>query len=180
MGSSLTILDICLLALFIPAVISGIMKGFVYQAASLIALLLGIWAAYNFSGMISPILKSWFGSDSTMINILAFVIIFVVVLILVTLVGKLASKLLEIVLLGWLDKILGALFAILKTAFIISIIIYILNSLDTHLEFLPKWTISQSKVYLFLQEIAPKTFPYFQDLPEINDIISTPDKTLHI
>lgn len=180
MGASLTILDYCMIALFIPAIISGLIKGFIEQAASLLALLAGIWAAYSFSDLLSPYLKDWFGTESSMVNLLSFIVIFIVILILGRLAGKLASKLMEIAMLGWIDKLLGVVFAILKTALILSVLIYILNSLDHYLDFLPKWTISQSKFYLFLQDIAPKIFPYFRDLPGLDEIVSAPAKAMNI
>ena len=82
--------------------------------------------------------------------------------------------------LGWIDKLLGVLFAVLKTALILSVIIYILNSLDHYLDFLPDWTISQSKFYLFLQDIAPRIFPYFRDLPGLDEIVSAHAKAMNI
>ncbi len=169
-----------MIALFIPAIISGLIKGFVEQAASLLAVLAGIWAAYSFSDILSPYFKDWFGTESSMVNLLSFIVIFIVVLILGRLVGKLASKLMEIAMLGWIDKLLGVVFAILKTALILSILIYILNSLDHYFDFLPKWTISQSKFYLFLQDIAPSIFPYFRELPGLDEIIAAPGKTIGI
>jgi len=171
MGGTFTVLDYCILALFIPPIISGIIKGFVSQAVSLIAIIVGIWAAYSFSDIFSPYLKNCFRSDSSLINLLSFAIIFIVILIIGYFAGKLASKFIKLIMLGWLDKLLGALFAIIKCAVIISVLIYILNSLNTHLNFIPQSTLSQSKVYTFVGKIAPKIYPYFEQIPGVRELM---------
>lgn len=168
MGTSLTVLDLILLALFIPAIIGGISKGFIRQVAGLIALILGIWAGYHFSFLVSDRLKIWFELSTSLINILSFAIIFIGVLLIVSLIGRLASQIVKLVLLGWVDKILGIVFAVIKAAFIISIAIYLLNSLDSFWNFLPEKNLADSVVYKFLEQIAPKIFPYIKKLQEVS------------
>jgi membrane protein required for colicin V production len=73
--------------------------------------------------------------------------------------------------LGWLDKLLGALFASLKFAIILSVLIYILNTLNTHLNFISQSTLSQSKVYTFVGKIAPKIYPYFEQIPDVKELM---------
>ena len=70
----------------------------------------------------------------------------------------------KLALLGWLDKLLGVVFAIIKYAFIISVIIYLLNSLDNLFEFLPKETLEKSRLYAFVSKVAPAIFPYLKNL----------------
>ncbi|HRT34136.1 MAG TPA: CvpA family protein, partial [Bacteroidales bacterium] len=81
------------------------------------------------------------------------------------------SRFIKLIMLGWLDKLLGALLAILKCAVIISVLIYILNSLNTHLNFIPQSILSQSKVYSFVGKIAPKIYPYFEKIPDIKELV---------
>ncbi|MEN6618951.1 MAG: CvpA family protein [Rikenellaceae bacterium] len=168
MGTSLIVLDLILLALFVPAIIGGITKGFIRQAAGLIALILGIWAGFNFSSLVSEKLRIWLDTTSSLINILSFAIIFIAVLLIVSLIGRLASEVIKLALMGWLDKILGVIFAIIKTAFILSIVIYILNSLDSLWNFLPEKSLADSEIYHFIEQIAPKLFPYIKNLQNVN------------
>ena len=51
------ILDIIILVCFVPAIVRGISKGFVSQAAALLALIAGVWIAFHFSDMLCSWLK---------------------------------------------------------------------------------------------------------------------------
>lgn len=167
MGTSLIIVDLILLILFVPAIIGGIRKGFIQQLAGLIALILGIWAGYHFSYFLSGKLNIWLHSASSLVNILSFALIFIAVLIIVSLIGQFVSGVVKLAFLGWLDKILGIIFSIIKTAFILSIVIYILNSLDSLWSFLPKEDLAKSGFYSIIEQIAPKIFPYLKELQHI-------------
>jgi len=161
---SFNLADIVILLCFVPAIFGGLIKGFVRQAAGLAALLLGIWAGYHFSELVSAKLCTWIDTSPQWLSIISFAAIFIVVLLLVTLVGRLSEKAIQLVLLGWLDKLLGLVFAIVKTAFILSIIIYILVSLDSLIPFLPHETLEHSRIYSFIASIAPKFFPYIKNI----------------
>lgn len=161
---NLTIIDIILLVLFVPALWSGISKGLVRQVAGILALILGIWGAWHFSDAVAQLLKSYFEADRSVLKVSAFIIIFTGILVIVWLVGRAAEGIIKITLLSWVDKLLGVVFAILKTAFILSIIIYFLNYLDSVFEFLPKKEIADSDIYQFISRIAPSLFPYIKSL----------------
>ena len=167
MGASLIVTDLILLLIFVPAIIVGIRKGFIRQLAGLIALVLGIWAGYHFTSFLSGKLNIWLDSISSLVNIISFSLIFLAVLLCVTLLGHFISGIIKVALLGWLDKILGVIFAIIKTAFILSIVIYILKSFDSIWNFLPKKSLADSDIYLFLERLASKVFPYLKDLQDI-------------
>lgn len=167
MGASLSVVDIILIILFVPAVIGGIRKGFIRQIAGLIALILGIWAGIHFCFFVAEKLRIWLDSTSSLINILSFAVIFGAILIIVPLIGRLVSEVIKLALLGWVDKILGVIFSIIKTAFIISIVIYLLNSLDGLWNFLPEKELAESNFYSIIEKLAPKVFPYLKELQSV-------------
>ncbi|MDX9782622.1 MAG: CvpA family protein [Bacteroidales bacterium] len=161
---SLNTADIIILICLIPALFAGFMKGFVRQVAAVLALILGVWAGYHFSDFVSNKLISWISVNQNILNIISFAVIFIGVLILVNLAGKAIEGLVKLVLLGWLDKLLGIVFAIIKYAFILSILIYILESVDELFRFLPEETLKESILYGYLSKIAPVIFPYLKNL----------------
>jgi membrane protein required for colicin V production len=161
---SLNTADIIILVCLIPALFAGFMKGFVRQAAAVLALILGVWAGYLFSDFLSSKLISWIDADQNILNIISFAAIFIGVLILVNLAGRAAEGIVKMVLLGWLDKLTGIFFALVKYAFIFSVIVYLLESLDAILEFLPRETLDSSVLYGYLSKIAPAIFPYLKNL----------------
>ncbi len=161
--SLINTMDILILLLFIPALIGGIRKGFIRQLAGLIALLLGLWAASKYNAPLSEIICSKLDTTSSLVPVISFIVIFLIILLLVSLIGRLVSKIFQVAMLGWLDRIVGVLFSFLKTAFILSILIYILNSLDSLYNFMPKESISESRLYPPIQKLAPAVFPYLNE-----------------
>src|SRR5574344_756988 len=119
---SLNTADLIILICLIPAIFAGFMKGFVRQAAPVAALILGVWAGYHFSDFVSTKLANWINVEQNILNIISFAIIFIGVLILVNLAGRAIEGLVKLVLLGWLDKLAGIIFALIKYAFIFSIL----------------------------------------------------------
>lgn len=161
---SLNTVDIIILICLIPAIFAGFMKGFVRQIAAVAALVLGVWAGYHFSDFVSNKLLSWISVQQNLLNIISFSIVFIGVLILVNLVGKAIERLIKLVLLGWLDKLAGIIFALIKYAFIFSILIYLMESLNDLFKFLPRQMLEESVLYGFLSKIAPAVFPYLKNL----------------
>lgn len=164
MGFSINYLDIFILLCLIPAFIGGFLNGLVRQITSLIALILGIWAGWHFSELLSQWIRIWFESNNNLINIISFAIIFIVVLLLVNLVGKFLSKIIKIALLGWLDRILGIIFGILKYCLILSIIFYFISSLDNIFDIIPARHFTESRLYQLIEPIAPAIFPYLKNV----------------
>lgn len=160
----LTVTDVILLALFIPAIWTGFNKGLVRQVAGIAALFLGVWGAWYFSGFAADKIAPYIEADKQVLNVIAFILVFILILISVNLIGKAAEGIVKISMMGWLNKLLGIIFAILKTAFILSILIYLLNELDSLWHFLPKEKFADSEVYSFISRIAPALFPYIKSL----------------
>lgn len=162
MGFSINYLDIFILICFIIAIIGGLINGLVRQISSLAALLLGIWAGWHFSELLSQGIRIWFKTESNLINIISFAIIFIIVLILVNLIGKAISSVVKFALLGWLDKLLGVIFGIFKYCLIFSVIFYFLNSLNAMYNIIPAHHFSASRFYQIIEPLAPAIFPYLE------------------
>ena len=121
----MTILDIILLLCFVPAVVTGIMKGFVSQAVQVIAILLGAWAAFHFSSVICSWLSRYLTMDPTLLKVIAFVLVILVITLILGLIGNMLTRLLHALALGWLNGVLGVLFGILKVGIILGLLIMV-------------------------------------------------------
>jgi membrane protein required for colicin V production len=164
MDTTVDAVDIFFLICFIPAVIGGLMNGLVRQVASLLALVLGIWAGWHFSSLVAQGITIFIKDNDSLVNIISFAIVFIVVLILVNMIGRGLSKIVQLALLGWLDKLLGVIFGIVKYAFVLSVLIYFVNSLNDLYSFIPDDFFSGSKLFPILEKIAPSVFPYLEEL----------------
>lgn len=134
---------------------------------SLLALLLGAWLSIKFSYITGGFLQSHFSLDGQYVATLSFVVTFLIVVFGVHLLGKLVSGLAKAISLGAVDKILGVVFGMLKTAFIISAIVAALNSfVPTSMLFSGEMK-SDSKLYGIVAPVAPFVFNQLQfNLPE--------------
>ncbi len=165
--------DIVMLLCFIPAVFGGIKRGFIKQVVALIALLLGVWAAWYFSSFFAENVNIWLETNRILTQIIAFAAVFLAVVLVVNLIGHAVHALINVVLLGWLDKILGVIFAFLKYAFIFSVIIYLAESLNELYHFLPHETLADSVLYKMISKIAPAIFPFIEKLHETSKEVGT-------
>ena len=131
-------IDIVILAILGIAVVRGFIDGFVKEVAALAALVLGIWGAIKFSAFTAGKLYEWFDMSGHYVGIIAFLITFGVIVIVIHFVGILADKVIDSVSLGFLNKILGMLFGLIKNILILSVVFCMLNAIDARRPFINK------------------------------------------
>jgi len=138
----------------------GFSKGFIVQLATLAALLLGILGAVMFSDYTSSLIIKKFEVSGNYLQIISFAVTFIVIVIAVHLLAKMLNKLIDAVALGVVNRLLGVLFSILKVAFIVSIILVLVNKVDNKYHFISDETKEESLLYVPLSKFAPMIFPY--------------------
>lgn len=155
----MAILDIILLLCFIPAIVSGISKGFVKQVIDLAAILIAAWAAFHFS---QP-LGAWIGEhvtlDATVLNVISFVLIAIVAALLLNLISSLLTKALKALSLGFFNRLLGLVFAILKVGLVLGLLILLFETLNSSLHLVKPEATENAVVYNALRNAANKIFP---------------------
>ena len=155
-------LDIILLICFIPGIIRGISKGFLEQALSLVGIVLSVWAAFKFSALVCDWLKPYLSLSETTLNVVAFALILVAVCLVVLIVAKLLTKVLEMSMLGWLDKILGLVFALVVNALLLGVFIILFDTLNLKFGFVKPEMLDGSVVYTTLRDFCYLVFPYLK------------------
>ncbi|MDC0336500.1 CvpA family protein, partial [Pseudodesulfovibrio sp.] len=110
----LDIILICIGGIFL---IRGFFRGLVQEILSLIAIVLAIYLSSNYQHLLVPHLELYITSDVT-VSALSYVTIFFGTLIVFWLLAKLLRSVLEISLLGWIDRAAGALFGAIEGALI--------------------------------------------------------------
>lgn len=160
----MSILDIILIICFIPAIINGIRKGFISQVLSIVSLIGGVWLAFEFSSTVSEWLGQYIQTSANILHIASFAIIMIGVFIAIGLICRLLEGILNIVMLGWLNKLLGIAFAFLKTALIIGLIIMLFNSLNNTFHIVQEEKLAESVLYGPLKNLAYTVFPYLKEM----------------
>ncbi len=160
----MNILDIVLLVCLIPAVIQGLRKGFIAQAVAIISLVLGGWLAYHFSSALTKWLGQWIEVTGPAMDIISFIIIFAVVITGLFLLGKILEASVKIILLGWLNKLLGLVFALVKFALVIGLLIILFDSLNSKFELVSDAYLDSSFMYSGFRKLTYSVFPYLKSL----------------
>ena len=147
-----------------PAIITGLSKGFVAQVISLASLLVGVWAAFRFSAPLAELLEKYITLEPSVLNIIAFTLTVIVTVLILNLIGRLITKVLQMAALGWANRLLGLAFAIFKAALVVSLLIFIFDPLNTQFGLVKQEMLDASKLYGALDGFAMKVFPFLKDL----------------
>lgn len=160
----MNILDFIILLCFIPAVISGLKKGFIAQVVAIIALILGAWLSYRFSSAASTWIGQWIEGSQQLLQIIAFIIIFIVVVFALHLLGKAIEASIKIIMLGWLNKLLGVAFSMLKCMLIIGLLIMAFNAINETFSLVQESKLAESLLYTPIKNMTYSVFPYIKDM----------------
>ena len=153
-------IDIILGLLLVFSAISGFRKGLIYELASLAALIFGIWGAIEFSDLTSGFLVENLNFHTKYLNIISFILTFAIIVILVHFTANVINKLVETVMLGFINRLAGMAFGVLRAALILSIILVVFDKIDEDTEMLSKEIKSESKLYAPIRNFAPAIFPF--------------------
>ncbi|MFH1321734.1 MAG: CvpA family protein [Bacteroidota bacterium] len=157
-------LDIILYIPLLWGIYKGFTKGFIIQAASLVALVLGIYGGIKFSYIVSEYIQRYFEISSNYLPIVSFAITFLIIVIAIHFLAKLLAKFIDMVALGFINKLFGAIFGMLKTAFILSVILVIINIADEKLKFIPPAEKNNSVLYNPISKLVPTIIPGVKEL----------------
>ena len=157
-------LDVILLLLFIPGIIRGISKGFLEQAIALIGIVFSVWAAFKFLAPVCGLLEQYVSFPESIVKVLAFLLILIVVSLVVLLLAKLLTKVVEMALLGWLNKTLGVVSAILVTAVVLGLLIILFDTVNVQFGLVKSEILETSTVYNLLKDFGYIIFPFLKQL----------------
>jgi membrane protein required for colicin V production len=156
-------LDIILAVPLLWGLYKGLSKGIVKELAALIALVGGIYGAVHFADNIHPYLKEHFSLETSFVPIVSFAITFLIIVLGIRLIGFIIDKLVKAVALGLISRLLGGLFGVLKTAFILSCLFLVFNTFDYYLELIPIKQKKASVLYQPISNMVPSIMPNVKD-----------------
>ncbi len=123
--------DIIVSVIFGYCLVRGLFRGLVKELASIIGVFSGFYAAYTYYQEAARMMSDWI-SNTAYLNIISFLLIFCLIFVIVSIMGIIIKYLLNIVFLGWIDRLFGAVFGMMKAVLIASVLFIVFTS------FLPK------------------------------------------
>jgi len=160
----MNILDAIILICLIPAIIQGIRKGFISQAISIVSVIAGIWASARFANMVSEWVAQYITASEQVIKVVAFALILVVVFIVLGLLGRVLEKILDFAFLGWVNRLLGVIFSLMKAFLLLGLVILAFNALNNAFGLVKPEIIEDSILYGPVKSLADTIFPYIKNM----------------
>lgn len=168
----MSIIDILIGIPLLWAMVKGFKNGLIFEVATLIALVLGIYGAIHFSDFTAQFIRDRFNYNSEYMGYISFGVTFVVIVIIVHIIGKLLNSLVEAIALGMFNRILGLFFGLLKGILIIGIVVYFVDYLDRKFEFISDEKKEDSILYKPMTIVSETMFELFNsDFSDAKDKI---------
>lgn len=160
----MSIVDIILLICFVPAIINGVRKGFISQVISIISIIAGVWVSYEFASIVGTWIGQHIEASESVLKLISFALIMAGVFVLLGIVGRFLEGIVKFVMLGWLNKLLGIMFSLLKSGLIIGMLIMVFSSINNNLHLVDEQVLAESVLYTPLKNTAFIVFPYLKSL----------------
>ena len=161
-------IDIVIALLLVLGGFLGYRKGFLMELFFLFAMILGVLVAFRLMGVGVDYLHREFNANTTVLPYVSFFIIFILVVLAVTLLGRAIKASVDQTFLGRMDAAAGAFLGVLKYAFCLSVMIWLVKSF--HYEFPENWT-KGSWLYPVASGFAPRVarvfagfLPFFKEI----------------
>lgn len=139
--------DLILVLPIIYGVYKGFSRGLVLEFATLIALVLGVYGASHFSQITFGYLSTWIDMKNSYLSMASYAITFIVIVIIVSLVGRLLTLLLKLVALGFINRMMGAIFGGIKVLLILSVFISFFDRFNKQFGMVNDEILSSSLMY---------------------------------
>ena len=160
-------IDTGIIGLVLFGAVKGFSKGFVIEAASLIALILGLIGALLFSSTVGTLLESFFDAARIPQSGVLFILTFIAIIIGINLLAKFLTRILKMAALGGLNRILGAIFGGLKFVLILSAVILIMDQFEFLFTFMEDDLIDESQFYEPVKSIGSVILEWLLDKKDL-------------
>ena len=123
----MNVLDLIIGIILLLFAFAGLRRGLIIEAFYLASFIVGIYGAMYFSDIVADWMAGFVEVGKEYLAVIAFIVTFIIFVVLIRIVGRLVSQLVHAISLGFLDKLGGFFFGIIKGALLTSIVIMIMN-----------------------------------------------------
>ena len=155
----MSFIDIVFTALLGYALYNGLKNGFFVELASFGSLIIGIFVAIKFSHIVRLTLDDMIKVNPKYIEIIAFAITFLLVVVGIHLLAKFFTSIASFAYLGWLNKLGGAVFSVLKTVLMLSVVISLFQKININHILVKEETLNTSIFYNPIQAVSKFMYP---------------------
>ena len=152
-------LDIILIIPIAYGLVQGLRKGLVKEIAGLLAVVLGIYLARYWSLPASQALVEITGWATNICTPLSYALVFIVVSLSISALSYMLSKIIGAIMLGWLNRLLGAAFGSIKMLLLLSVILNFVAIMNQFVPIKDKPIVQQSLLYSPIENTMSAVLP---------------------
>ena len=157
------IFDILILAFLVIGASIGLFRGFFKEFVGTVGLLI----AAIVSNLVSPYVRPWLGdliTDDLVASVVVWIVLFLLLLFVMNRVAWLLGKVFSSLNIGWINRIAGGIFGIIKYALIAALVISAFEFAAAHMESAKFATaMKESHIIPVLHNIVEVVMPWFSD-----------------
>lgn len=162
----MTTIDIIILIAIGAGAVRGFMKGFIRQLTSILGLIAGLLAAKALYASLAEKLCPAVTDSMTVAQVLSFIVIWIAVPLIFTVVASVLTKAMEVISLGWLNRSLGAGLGALKFLLLASLLICVIEFIDSDNHLINKTKKDASVLYYPIEAFAGIFFPAAKEVTQ--------------
>ncbi len=163
------IIDIVFAILIVLAVIKGYQRGLIVGLFSLVAVIIGLAAAMKLSTAVAGYIGKAVKVSDEWLPVISFAVVFIVVVLLIRWAANAIENVVEVVMMGWLNKLCGILLYTTIYILVFSVLLFYAEQVNI----IQQETIDKSVTYSFVQPWGPKAINGFASIiPFFGDMFS--------
>lgn len=162
-------LDFLILMLLIAGMVRGYSKGLIFEASGLIGLIIAVYISRYHSSPFASFIHNTFNVGMEYCPALGMVMAFILSLFFVKALAMIAQRFIKTISLGWLNRLLGVLFAGVKLLIVISVLFNVLGPINEKHKVVPPRHLEGSLLYGPVTNFAPTVLPKLK-LKELVDL----------
>ena len=163
--------DIILLIIFALSAYSGYKKGLILELIAIVAFVLAIVGGFKLLHIGMDYVSRVYDGFGSFLPFVAFLVLFVIIIIVINMAGNVLKKIIDWTPFGIIDNIAGALIGVLKWALMISILLWVMTSLNINL---PSFLTENSKIMPYVSAFAGQVSEFISSIfPSFENFIKT-------
>ena len=151
-------LDIALLLIIGLGLVVGGSRGLLTQVSSLIGVVVGLYVARQYYVQLAEEITPTVFDSLSAAQVVSFIAIWILVPIVFGLFASLITKFMEVINLGWLNRLLGALVGVIKYFLLLSTLLCVLDFVDPDNKLISETKKTESVLYYPVKSVAKTLF----------------------
>lgn len=124
---SINWLDIVLVLPLVLGLVRGLMRGLISEVIAIAVVILGVFGSRVWAPPFSAWLLGQFAWPNQVCDVVAYMLVFLAIAIVLSIAAHWINKLIRAIHLGWINRVFGGVFGILKYGIIVLIAVFVLD-----------------------------------------------------